>query len=63
MFYKYVTSVYGWINTGITAYGTRPADTNGVRWVEWFTHPDESPTFPNDDRRPNIGPPKMMRCG
>lgn len=30
---------------------------------DWKPKPVDHPTFPNDDRRPNIGPPKMMRCG
>jgi hypothetical protein len=32
MWFKWVISSYGWMNTGITASGPKPADLNGVRW-------------------------------
>jgi hypothetical protein len=41
-------------------------------WPEWMNNDgvdyatygmESPPTFPDDDRRPNVGPPKMMRCG
>ena len=37
MFYKMVMTVRGWVNTGRVAYGVKPVDTDGVKWVAWYT--------------------------
>lgn len=40
----------------------RGYDRYASGWIGTNTTPIP-PTFPNDERRPNVGPPKMMRCG
>lgn len=45
MWYRYVLTGYGWLNTGDFATGRKPIDTDDTRWVYYTENPNNTAIY------------------